>query len=172
MDSDVNVLMVVPNYEFRDEEYSVPATIFRDNGIGVKIVAEENNDCVGIGGTEVTPDYTFDEVNTDQFDAIVYIGGAGVERYFANDLAKQLAKDFLAANKLVCAICWATVVLAKAGILEGRKVTGSENGKKSLEQAGAIYISEALVIDEKIITAIGPEAANEFGRTISDILLK
>lgn len=172
MDGDVNVLMIVANKDFRDEEYNNIFEIFQQNGVGVKVAAEEIDECIGVGGTQISPDYTFDEINVDQYDGIVYIGGIGAEQYFTNDLALQLPRDFTRDGKLVGAISWSAVVLARAGLLKGKKATVSENGIKDLNAVGAQYTGELVTIDGNIVTASGPDAANQFAQTIADILLK
>jgi protease I len=167
MESENNVLIVLANKDFRDEEFNTPETVFRENGIGIKVAAGEPDDCVGVGGTTIAPDYTFDQINPDQFDAIVYVGGIGVERYFANELAINLAKEFAKAGKLVAAICWATVILAKAGLVAGKKVTGSSNAKPDLIAVGANYTGALVETDGNIITGSGPDAAGSFANKIA-----
>ena len=67
------------------------------------------------------------------------------------------------------------MVFAKAGVLDGKKATvwSSPTFKESvetLEANGAIYVNESVVVDGNIITANGPEAAEEYGKTILDKL--
>ncbi len=169
---ELSSLFVVPNRDFRDEEYSIPEAILRENGIGIKVAASGPDDCKGIAGTIVSVNYTFDKVNTDEFGAIVFVGGTGVERYFTDDGALGLAKEFFSSGKLVCAICWASVLLAKAGILSGKKVTGWEGGKADLEAAGAQYTGETVTIDGNIITGNGPDGAGEFANKIVNAMLE
>lgn len=171
MDAEKKVVMVVPNYEFRDEEFSVPYETLSDNGIGVKIAAAEPGECTGVGGTTIGVDLTFDEVNPDEFDGIVYVGGNGVERYFTDDLALSLAQEFANTGKYVCAICWAPVVLAKAGVISGHNIAAWSGARETIEEAGAKYSGSEVSVDGNIITANGPEAATDFSRAIVDSLL-
>ncbi|MFA5926775.1 MAG: DJ-1/PfpI family protein [Patescibacteria group bacterium] len=171
MDSEKKVVMVVPNYEFRDEEFSVPYEMLSDNGIGIKIAAAEPGECTGIGGTTIGVDLTFDEVNPDEFDGIVYVGGNGVERYFADDLALGLAQEFASTGKYVCAICWAPVVLAKAGILSGHNVAAWSGAREAIDEVGAKFSGNDVVTDGNIITASSSEVATDFARAIVDSLL-
>lgn len=172
MDSENNVLIILANKDFRDEEYSTPETVFKENGIGIKVAAADPDDCIGVGGTTISPDYTFDQINVDQFDAIVYVGGIGVERYFANDLAIGLAKEFAKAGKLVAAICWAAVILAKAGLVTEKKVTGSSNAEPDLIAAGANYTGALVETDGNIITGNGPDAASDFANKVVAAIVK
>ena len=59
--------------------------------------------------------------------------------------------------------------------LEGKKATvwtapGAMQGKDTLEQNGATFVSEEVVVDGNIITANGPEAAEEFGSRLIQVL--
>jgi protease I len=54
-------------------------------------------------------------------------------------------------------------------VLEGKKVTGwngDDEAQGIFERAGAVLVSEHVVTDGNLVTADGPEAAEEFGRMI------
>ena len=80
--------------------------------------------------------------------------------------ALSLAQKFFNANKVVGAICWAPVILARSGILARRKATCWDGAKDDLVKAGATYTGEKVTVDNTIITADGPESALDFGQTI------
>lgn len=170
MDLDKSILIVLANKDFRDEEYNTPRQAFDENGLSVKIAAADPDDCTGIGGTVVSPDFTFDEINSNEFDAILFVGGIGVESLFANDLALDLARQFNAEGKIVAAICWAPVILANAGLLKGKKATAWTGAQKDLAAKGAVYTGEVVCVDGNIVTASGPEAAEEFALKILNLL--
>ena len=172
MESENNILIVLANKDFRDEEYNIPEAIYKENGIGIKVAAADPNDCIGTGGTIISPDLTFDQVNEDQFDAIMFVGGLGVERYFADESAIGLAKQFYQDKRIVSAICWAPVILAKAGIVSGKRVTGSSDSENDLVAAGGNYTGAEVEIDSNIITGNGPEASEKFAQTVTDAIIK
>jgi len=66
------------------------------------------------------------------------------------------------------------VVLAKVGLLDGRKATVFRTATtlNELEKGGALISDDPVVVDGKIITGRGPEAAKEFGRKIAESLSK
>jgi protease I len=60
--------------------------------------------------------------------------------------------------------------LAKARVLEGRKATVWDSGGEQaalLEKYGAEYTGDTVTVDGLIVTANGPAAAEEFGRTLA-----
>jgi len=78
-------------------------------------------------------------------------------------------------GKVLAAICIAPGILAAAGVLNNKKVTvWSSAMDKSfiriLEKSGAKYLDKSVVSDGKIITASGPDAAQEFAQAIIDRL--
>jgi len=129
----------------------------------------------GIEGSEVVPNMFIANAVPTDFDGIVIIGGGGMFDVLYNDATTTQhivaqVKAFNTAGKLVAAICISPIVLAKAGIISGKKVTCWDDGKGTqkteLETAGATFTNESVTIDKNIITANGPPAAPEFGEAI------
>jgi protease I len=76
-------------------------------------------------------------------------------------------------RKVIAAICIAPTLLAKAGLLKYKKATvwnGDRMQEAFLKREGAIYTDEPLTIDGNIITANGPDAAEQFGKAIAEAL--
>lgn len=114
-------------------------------------------------------------VNPSDFDAVVFVGGPGCLKSLDNEESYNLAKETIAKNKILAAICISPVILARAGVLRGKKATVWTNSMdksaiKILEQNGAIYQNKTVVVDGKIITADGPISAKEFGERIVGLL--
>lgn len=171
MQSDKNVLIVVAPKDFRDEEFEGPRRILEEAGIGVKVASSMTGECYGVDGLTVEADLDFAGVVSTDLDAIIFIGGPGVQQLLADDAVINLAKQFYAEGKLVCAICWAPVILANAGLLQGKKVTAWSGAKDDITSKGALLSGDIVVVDGNIVTAIGPEAADEFGQKIANILM-
>jgi protease I len=170
MEGENVVLFVLANQDFKDEEYQDTKAVLDEAGMTSKVAAISNEDCKGTTGSTVSVDYTFDEINTSEFIAIIYIGGTGAEKYIHSSGAHALAKMFLEAGKVVAAICWAPAILANAGILKEKEATVWEGAKDELTTNGAHYTAEAVTVDGNIITADGPDSATEFGQKIVAML--
>lgn len=101
----------------------------------------------------------------EMYDMIILPGGSPGYVNLGNDMrVLNLVNKYCADGKFVAAICAAPSVLAKAGILTGKKATifrGMENELKS-----AKYVDSPVVEDEKIITSQGPGTAMEFALTL------
>jgi len=172
---DKKVLMVLAFKDFRDEEYFIPKEILEKAGFSIDTTSTEQGIAIGSQGGEVVAHIALNEIDMENYQAVIFCGGSGMTNELDNQDFYKLAKSFYENNKVVSAICVAPALLAKAGILENKKATvwSSALDKsfiKVLEENGAIYQDSPVVIDNKIITANGPDAAEEFGKAIVNLL--
>uniref|UniRef100_A0A7V3JA10 DJ-1/PfpI family protein n=1 Tax=candidate division CPR3 bacterium TaxID=2268181 RepID=A0A7V3JA10_UNCC3 len=165
------VLLVIASKNFRDEEYARPKEILEGEGIEVKTASSRLGTISGKLGMEATADLLLGQVNIDDFDGIVFVGGPGAMEYFESETALNLARQAYAKKKIVAAICIAPSILANAGILKGKNATAFPSEIDNLKNKGANYTGESVTIDGNIITANGPEAAEEFGKRIAEGLV-
>ncbi|MCX6731783.1 MAG: DJ-1/PfpI family protein, partial [Candidatus Parcubacteria bacterium] len=162
------VLIIIAFRDFKDEEYFRPREILEKNNISVKTASTERGLAIGVEGGEVEIDFLVSEINLNDFDAVVFVGGPGALKYLDNNVSYEIAQKTIAAGKILAAICISPVILAKAGVLKNKKATvwSSELDKspiKILKQNNAIYEDKPVILDAKILTANGPSAAAEFG---------
>jgi protease I len=160
------VVFITAPEVFRDEEYYTPKKILEEAGTEVITASVKTGKLKGRFGFKTTSTFLIQDINPNDFDAIVYIGGSGSVVFFDNCYALKLANDFFKQRKPAASICIAGVILANAGILKGKKATVFIDGKKALLKGGAIYTGNPLEIDENIITANGPGAAEDFGKAV------
>jgi protease I len=165
----MKILIAVAPEKFRDEELAVPVAAFRKAGIASDIASTYRGSCTGMLGAKTTATLAFEEVDPKQYGCLVIVGGSGSQTHLWNDdLLIQLVKYFHESRKIVAAICLAPVVLARAGILKGKKATCFQSHDSFLEMkgGGAVLVNKPVVIDGYIITANGPSAAQEFADSI------
>lgn len=167
-----NAVMVIAQRGFRDEELFRPKEILEKAGVVVTIASLTLQECKGMLGSVVKPDTTIDQVRVDDYDIIVFVGGSGASQYFDNLVAHRLAQEAVNKKKILGAICIAPVILANAGVLDGRRATvwSSESGQ--LEAKGAYFTGAPVQVDGKIVTANGPSAAEDFARAMVGYLKK
>jgi len=164
----IKIAFIIAFKNFRDEEYFVPKQIFQENGFEVKTVSSQKGTAIGGDGAETQVDLTFDELDAQEFNALVFAGGPGAYSYIEDEnLHKLIAKH----EGLLAAICIAPAILAKAGVLRNKKATiwSSPMDRRTiriLEENEAQYTDKRVVRDGNVITANGPRAAEEFGRKI------
>jgi len=164
------VVFVIAPKDFRDEELFHTKEEIEKAGHSTLIVSTKKGECIGMLGGKAKAEKTINEINEEDFNAIVFVGGIGADIYFNNTTAQKLAKNFFNKGKIVAAICIAPSTLANSGILKGKKATCFSSESENLKSKGAIYTGKKVEIDGNIITANGPEAVDEFGKKIVEKL--
>lgn len=171
------VAMVIAFKDFRDEEYFIPREILEKAGVEIRVVSDEMGTALGTEGGEAQVDIKISDLNVSEFDVVMFIGGPGALEHLDNQDSYKIAKDTINKNKVLAAICVSPTILAKAGVLSGKKATVwtgpiDKQAKKVLEDNGAVYSGEDVVVDGDIVTANGPGAAEEFGKAVVEVLSK
>lgn len=167
--------MIIAPKDFRDEEFREPKAVLEEKGVKVTVASTATGAAKGMFGMQVIPDTTVDKVNPAEFDAVVVVGGSGSQTYLWNNLqVHKIVQGLHQQGGLVAAICISPVVLAKAGLLEGKKVTVFRTATtlNELKKVGALISDAPVMVDGKIITGKGPEAAREFGQKIAESVLR
>ena len=165
-----SVVIVIAENNFRDEEYLRPKEILQKAGHKVVTASTTIKKAVGSLGLIVTPDILVENINIDNLDALIFVGGRGAKQYFNDQLAQKLADEAMQKGKIYGAICIAPTILANAGLLKGKKATSFSSEAVTIKEKGAIFTGEDVVVDGHLITAKGPEVAKKFGEAIAKLL--
>lgn len=167
--------MVIAFRDFRDEEYFIPKKILEDSGASVSTASDSSGKAIGKLGGDVEVDLLLRDLKPADYDAVLFAGGPGAYDYFENPDCRRIAKETAENGKILGAICIAPAILAKAGVLQGKEAAVwssalDKSAVKILKENGAVFRQEKVVADGKIVTASGPEAAEQFGGTIANLL--
>ena len=165
----MKVLIAIAPEKFRDEELAEPLAALQKAGIAFDIASTRRGACTGMLGARTTATISFEELDPEQYDGLVIVGGAGSQVHLWNDeVLVHLVKYYQKWGKLTAAICLAPVVLARAGVLKGKRATYFESSASDFEmkRGGAVIIKSPVVTDGRIVTANGPLAAKEFGEAV------
>ena len=171
------IAIVIAFRDFQDEEYFIPRQILEGAGAEIKTVSTSLGQAIGKLGGEAKVDLLLDDLRVGDYNAVLFIGGPGAAKYIDDPQAHQIAKELLETDKLLGAICIAPAILAKSGVLSGKKATVWSNpmeksAVKILKEEGANYQLDPVVIDGNIVTANGPAAAKSFAEAIIESLAK
>ena len=167
------VLYVIAPERFRDEELLEPKRVLEQHGATVTVASTRSGTAVGMLGAKVIVDCTIQQVDAASYDALALAGGAGSPAHlWDSEPLRAIVRSFHAAAKPVGAICLSPPVLARAGILAGKRATTfpADRALVELKRGGATYVEEPVVLDGTIVTASGPEAAAAFGETLARLL--
>ncbi len=165
-----NTLMVIAPSVFRDEEYAEPKAVLEARGAEVTTASVAPGECLGKLGMRATATMSVAEAVGRDWDAVVFIGGAGARVFFDDPAAHELARRQVDAGRLLAAICIAPSTLARAGLLEGVRATAFADREDDLRAHGAIWTGDPVTVDGSIITGNGPEAATLFGESVASAL--
>ena len=166
------VVFIIAQEGFRDEELLVPKKILLEAGHEVYVASMTQAEAHGSLGAVVHPDYSVETLKSDEYDAIVVVGGPGSPTLSRTDSVLRVVREMYEKGKVVAAICLGPMTLAAAGVLKGKRATvfPAKEGIEALKQNGADYSEDAVVIDGMVITANGPSHAERFGKAILDML--
>jgi protease I len=165
------ILFVLPPRQFRDEEYQKPRALFDECGAQVTVASSSRAPAKGMLGALVIPDASIEDMKANDFDAIMLVGGVGSNAFWHHETVHNLVKEANQAGKVVSAICLAPITLANAGLLQGKPATAYPSAENYLKWKGATYTGKFVEIAGNIVTAKGPDAAEEFARAVARLLV-
>ncbi|MDF2815304.1 MAG: protease [Paenibacillus sp.] len=157
--------------EFEDLELWYPIYRVREEGAVVHLVGNEKGKTyIGKYGVPAQSDLSFDEVNSADYDGILVPGGWAPDKLRRYPKVLQAVKEMDEAGKPIGQICHAGWVLVSAKILQGRKVTSTPGIRDDMENAGATWYDEAVVVDGNIISSRRPPDLPPYAKAFCDVL--
>jgi len=146
--------------EVEDLEFWVPIMRLREEGAKVIVIGLSTQTVHGKHGLEMTPDVSIGEApKAEALDGVVIPGGWAPDKLRRNEGVLQLVRDVNARGKIVATICHGGWVPISAGIIKGRKATGSTGIKDDITNAGGIWVNEAAFREGNMV----------WGRVVEDI---
>lgn len=144
--------------------------ILRRAGVETAMVSVTGERSVaGAHSITVEMDALIDDVDFGSLDIIILPGGmSGTKNLEACEALMAQVDAFVAADRLVAAICAAPGILGRRGILQGRRACAYPSCEDQL--TGAQVMREPAVTDGNIITGRGMGTAIPFGLAILEKL--
>lgn len=153
---------------FEEVEALTVVDLLRRAGIGCDMVSAADKALVtGSHGITVKADLPFCDLRIGDYEGVILPGGQPGTANLADDARiLSLLYRFHTAGKLTAAICAAPTVLAKAGLLTGKKAICYPGLENRLTDAGAEICKEAVAADGHVITSRGVGTAIPFALAI------
>jgi protease I len=163
------VLMVL-GPRFEDEEAGVPLEFLGKRGAEVDVVSEKTGALKGLHGKKIDANLALDKADVGGYDAMVIPGGRSPAHLRKNGKAVELVREFFETGKPVAAICHGPQMLAAAGLLGGKRITGYYKIEDEMKEAGAEFVDEPVVKTGNLITSRDPGDLEDFNAAIEDAL--
>lgn len=142
-----------------DLEFYVPMMRLQEEGADILAAGLDLKPVIGKNGLEIKPNTTVEALKADELFALVIPGGWAPDKLRRYSRVTDLVHEINASGKIVGTICHGGLVAISAGIVKGRRTTGSLGIKDDLVNAGAIWVDEAALRDGNQV----------WGRVVADI---
>ena len=147
---------------FEQSELEKPVEALKAAGATVEIISLKAGQIQGMEhdekGRMVSVDKELASVDAGNYDALVLPGGVGnPDKLRVVDQAVAFVKSFAEAKKPIAAICHGPWTLINAKAVEGRKMTSWPSLQVDLENAGATWVDEEVVVDRGLVTSRKPD---------------
>ncbi len=161
-------LYVVAQKGYREEELEQPKAILEKGKIKCDVTSIAKGLAFGMQKGETEIKKSVRDIDLDEYEAIVFVGGKGAPDLLNHQEVLNLAVNAYERRKLIGAICIAPVILAEAGVLYKKNATVFENdfSMRYFLSNKVNYVKLDVVKDGNIITADGPQSATKFGTVL------
>lgn len=167
----MSTVLLFAHHLYEDLELWYPNLRLQEAGYKTQIAALEKGETYnGKHGYPCKSDLSFKDVQPSSFAGLVIPGGYAPDHLRRSPQALKIVQEMDKAKKPIAFICHAGWVLISAKILKGRHVTGFSAIQDDLENAGARYSDQAVVVDGNLISSRTPADLPEFCKALLKVL--
>jgi len=142
---------------FDDKELLYPYYRMQEEGYQVDLIGTDKDTIYKSKfGLPMKSDKSSSEVNASQYDAVIIPGGFSPDYMRRSESTIAFVRAFDQTKKPIVSICHGPWLMISACQLKGRNVTGFHSIRVDLENAGAIYLDQEVVVDGHLITSRTP----------------
>ena len=158
---------------FEDSEFLYPYYRLQEEGYKVEIVGPKAKEAyAGKHGVPIKSDLSPEEVNVDEYDAVIIPGATATDKMQINKGLVDIVKDAYRKGKVIAAVCHGPQMLIEADIIRGKKATCWKSVATDLKNAGATFIDAPAVVDGNIVTSRFPADLPKFCQETIKLLKK
>lgn len=162
-------ILCLVDHVYEDLELWYPKIRLEEAGWTVVVAGPEAGVTYsGKHGYPCVSDTAIADMQAADFDGLLLPGGFAPDKLRRDPHVLELTRTFHAAEKLIAFICHSGWIPISAGILQGRKATGTVGIKDDLVNAGAEWIDAPLVVDGHLISSRTPVDLHVFGKALVD----
>ncbi|MHB2148553.1 type 1 glutamine amidotransferase domain-containing protein [Calditrichota bacterium LG25] len=120
----------------------------------------------GKNGYPCQAEAAIDEISFEDFDGLILSGGFAPDRLRRMDKVKHITAEIHQRGKLIAHICHGGWIAISAGIVKGFTCTSTPGIKDDLENAGAKWVDQPVVVDRNMISSRRPDDLPQFCKAI------
>lgn len=160
---------------FEQSEFTEPKKCLEAVGVETVVVSPQPDYVRGFHhhdkGDMFSVDMLVRDTRSEDFDALLLPGGVlNPDALRGNQACIDFARSFFDQHKPVFAICHGPQLLISADVVRGRTLTSYKTVKIDLENAGATWVDESVVVDNGLVTSRSPDDLADFNAMILEEL--
>ena len=160
---------IIAATDFEQAELEEPREALDQAGATTKIISTQSGKITGVKHDEkkddFNVDFTLDQVNPDEFDAVLLPGGAlNADFLRVQPKAQEFVRKFDELGKPIAVICHAPWLLVSAGLVKGRTLTSYHTIQDDVRNAGGNWQDKEVVRDRNWVTSRQPSDIPAFNR--------
>jgi protease I len=152
---------------FEQSELLKPRQALDDAGAVTEVISPQSGAIKGWDeddwGQEVAVDVALKRAKAEDYDGLLLPGGVmNPDHLRLEPAAVEFVRKFFEAGKPVAAICHGPQLLIEAGVVHDRRLTSFPSLKTDLQNAGAEWVDETVVVDQGLVTSRKPSDIPRF----------
>jgi protease I len=155
---------------YEDLELWYPKLRLEEAGYATRLAGPAVRTFTGKHGYPATAELLIRDARSEDYCGLLIPGGFMPDKLRRDETVLRLTREFAAEGKLVAFICHGGWIPISARILKGRRVTGSLGIKDDLENAGALWVNEPVVVDGNLISSRTPLDLAPFAKAMVEFL--
>lgn len=159
---------------FEEPEFTKPKEALEKAGAEATVISPKGGEIQAFQHHDKSKKYkadkSLDQIQPDQFDALLLPGGAlNADALRVEPKAQQFAKAMDQAGKPIAVICHGPWLLVSANLVRGRKITSYHTIQDDLRNAGAEWQDSEVVVDRNWVSSRKPDDIPAFNREMLNL---
>jgi deglycase len=169
-------IAIIATDHFEEAELVTPRDELSKAGATVKVYSASGEAIQAVeGDTEPTQkipvDGSFGDLDVSTIDALVVPGGTiNADTIRTDEDAQEIVREAVDSDTVLAVICHGPWLLVSAGVVSGRTLTSYPSLSIDLQNAGATWKDDEVVVDGRLITSRNPDDLPAFVEAISEAL--
>ena len=165
------VLIVLPPSDYAEQTLRHARSSLYNVHVGTTSVSTETDELIqGRLQDEFLVDGSIQDAKMEDYAGVIFVGGEGALALADDPDALRLAREAAEAGKLIGAWDHSVAILAAAGVVKGKRVTGSQDVKARVLAAKGRFTGRQLERDGTIVTAADEAVGIRFGKALAEVV--